>query len=63
MQITEVSSQQITFRNLDTGETASRRLNGLPLGLTPGSQPTTVPGMTPNRTNAPIELDAGNSAP
>ena len=63
VQITEVSSQQITFRNLDTGETASRRLNGLPLGLTPGSQPTTVPGMTPNRTNAPIELDAGNSAP
>lgn len=63
VQIMEVSSQQITFRNLDTGETASRKLNGLPAGFSPGGQKSAIPGMTPNRTNAPIELDAGDSAP
>lgn len=63
VQILEVSSQQIIFRNLDTGETVSRRFNGLPAGLTPGGQGITVPGMTPDSPNAPIELEASDSAP
>ena len=61
--ITEVGSQQITFKNLDTGETASRRLNGLPAGMTSGGKEPAIPGMTPDRTDSPIELDAVDSAP
>ena len=63
VQITEVNSQQITFKNLDTGETASRRLNGLPAGMTPGGKEPAIPGMTSDRTDSAIELDAADSAP
>ncbi|MEO8616178.1 MAG: hypothetical protein ABI600_13620 [Luteolibacter sp.] len=57
VQVTEVTSQQITFRNLDTGETASRKLDILPVGMTPGSRGITAPGMVLDRPNAPIELE------
>ncbi len=57
VQVTEVTSQQITFRNLDTGETASRKLDMLPVGMTPGSHGITAPGMVLDRPNAPIELE------
>ncbi len=57
VQVTEVTSQQITFRNLDTGETASRKLDMLPAGMTPGSHGITAPGMILDRPNAPIELE------
>ena len=63
VQIMEVTSQQITFRNLDTGETANRNLSFRPAGMKPGSQGVTVPGMTTDSQNAPIDLDAGVSAP
>lgn len=57
VQVTEVTSQQITFRNIDTGETASRKLDILPVGMTPGSHGITAPGMVLDRPNAPIELE------
>ncbi len=58
VQVTEVNSQEITFKNLENGETASRKLDMLPVGMTPGLHGITAPGMVPDRPNAPIELDA-----
>jgi hypothetical protein len=58
VQVTEVTSRQIGFRNLDSGETASRKLDMLPVGMTPGNNGITAPGMVPDRANAPIELEA-----
>jgi hypothetical protein len=63
VQITEVGSQQISFRNLDTGETASLGSDREPAGMTRGDQGASIPGLTPNQPNAPIDLDAGDSAP
>jgi hypothetical protein len=58
-QVTEVTSQQISFRNLESGENATRRLDLLPAGMTSGNHEITAPGMVPDRPNAPIELEAG----
>ena len=58
VQVTEVTSQQIGFRNLDSGETASRKLDMLPVGMTPGNKGITAPGMIPDSPNAPIEIEA-----
>ncbi len=62
VQVTEVTSRQIGFRNLDSGETASRKLDLLPVGMTPGINGITAPGMVPDRPNAPIELEAPDPA-
>lgn len=61
-QVIDVTSKQIDFRNLDTGETASRVLDILPAGMTPGSNGITAPGMTLDQPNAPIELETGDPA-
>ncbi len=62
-QVTEVTSRQISFRNLDNGEVATRKLDMLPVGMTPGGHGISAPGMTQDRPNAPIELETGNSSP
>lgn len=61
VQVTEVSSRQIGFRNIATGEVAFRKLDMLPPGMTPGRQGLTAPGMIPDKANAPIELESDNS--
>lgn len=63
VQITEVSSRQIGFRNLDTGESAARKLDMLPVGMTPGLRGITAPGMVADRPNAPLELESGDAEP
>ena len=63
VRITEVNSQQISFKNLESGEIASRKLDMLPVGMTPGNRGITAPGMTLDRPNAPIELETGDPAP
>ena len=63
VQITEVNSQQISFKNLESGEIALRKLDMLPVGMTPGSHGITAPGMTLDSPNAPIELDTGETPP
>lgn len=63
VQITEVSSRKIGFRNLDTGEIASRKLDMLPVGMTPGLRGITAPGMVADRPNAPLELESGEAEP
>lgn len=63
VQVMSVTSREIGFKNLDSGETATRKLDMLPPGMTPGHDGINAPGMTPDRPNAPIELDAGNPVP
>jgi hypothetical protein len=61
-QIMEVSSRQIVFKELETGEIAVRQLKILPQGMTPGTRGITAPGMTPADSNAPLEV-GGSSTP
>ena len=63
VQVMEVTSRQIMFRNLDTGELAPRKLDLLPPGMTPGSQGIVAPGMIPDRPDAPLELGSMDTAP
>lgn len=60
--ITEVTSRQISFRNQESGETAVRKLDMLPAGMTPGHNGITAPGMVLDRPNAPIDLEAADPA-
>lgn len=55
-QIIEVSSRQIVFKDLETGELATRQLKILPQGMTPGTRTLIAPGMTPAGANAPLEV-------
>lgn len=58
-QVMEVSSRQIVFKELETGELAVRQLKILPQGMTPGTRGITAPGMSPADSNPPLEV--GNS--
>jgi hypothetical protein len=63
VQITEVTSQRIGFKNLDNGETASRKLDMLPVGMTPGNRGISAPGMTLDQPDAPIALEGPDPVP
>ena len=58
VEIASVSSRQIEFRNLETGDTASLQLNLLPVGMSPGTGGISAPGMIPDSPNSPIELES-----
>ena len=60
VEVAAVTSNAIEFRNVENGEQASVRLNMLPVGMTPGNNGITAPGMVPDRPDAPIDLDAGS---
>jgi hypothetical protein len=63
LSLTAMTEQQLTFKNIATGETATRELNQMPAGMTVGKQQTTPLGMTPNSSNTLIDLGADNVAP
>ena len=58
--VTGINPQEITFKNLDSGETASRTLDILPAGMIPGSHGIDAPGMVRDRPDAPIDLEAAD---
>lgn len=60
IEVTNVTSREIVFKNLATGEIASRQLDILPVGMTPGQNGISAPGMLPDRPNAPIELEVAD---
>jgi hypothetical protein len=60
VQVTEVNSQQIAFRNLDSGEITLRKLDIMPAGMTTGQHGAIAPGMVADRPNSPIELDTAS---
>lgn len=62
-QVTEVTSRKIVFLNLDSGESATRKLDLLPAGMTSGQQKDPAPGMTQDHSTIPIELESADSAP
>jgi hypothetical protein len=62
-EITEVTSQQISFRNKETGETAVRKMDMMPTGMTSGNKTMMPPGLVTDPANAPIELDTEQAAP
>ncbi|MGL4398922.1 MAG: hypothetical protein ACRCXD_03560 [Luteolibacter sp.] len=61
--VTDVTSQLIAFKNLDNGETASRKLDMLPVGMNRGNRGISAPGMTLDQPNAPIELETPDTVP
>lgn len=60
VEVATVTSTSIEYRNIENGEQASVPLNLLPVGMTPGNNDITAPGMVPDRPDAPIDLDAGS---
>lgn len=58
--VTGISPHAITFKNLDTGETASRTLDILPVGMVPGSRGIEAPGMVKDAQDAPIDLETAD---
>lgn len=60
-QVISVSNTRIDFRNLDTGETATLRLDMRPPGMTRPPRgdvgPLAVPGLQPTGGDAPIQID------
>jgi hypothetical protein len=63
VEVCSVSSRQIDFRNVESGETASIKLNLLPAGMTPGTTgKITAPGMVADHPNSPLEIESGEAA-
>jgi len=59
-QVLAVSNMQIDFRNLETGETATLRLDMRPPGITRPRKdvgPLAVPGLQPTGGDAPIQIE------
>ncbi len=56
VEVMEVSSRQIVFRNVENDELGYRKLDLLPEGMTPGQRSITPPGMAPLDANLPIVL-------
>jgi hypothetical protein len=56
-QVTEVSLQQVSFKNTDTGETASRKIDFMPQGMTSGGNLQRPSGLN-SPENVSIELVA-----
>jgi hypothetical protein len=63
IQIIEVSSRQIQFKNLETGEVAAHKLNLLPAGMRAGQNGITAPGMVPSGRDVPLEIEPADQAP
>ena len=63
VQVVEVTARRIQFRNLDTGEIASRALDLLPAGMSTGQGGIRAPGMVPSGTNDPIILEPDSPEP
>jgi hypothetical protein len=60
-EITYVGARQIDFRNVESGETASLKMELLPPGMSFGTKGITAPGMVPANHNTPIELEPSGS--
>lgn len=56
VQVLAVTSTRIDFRNLATGEAASRQLDMLPEGMRKGTGTITAPGVQPAGKDAPVQI-------
>ncbi|MGD7654226.1 MAG: hypothetical protein ACQCXQ_13485 [Verrucomicrobiales bacterium] len=58
VEVAGVDSTRVRFRNVETGETGDINLNLLPTGMTPGNGGITAPGMVPDNSNAPLQIES-----
>jgi len=58
VEVTEVTARQVTFLNLDTGVTASNRLEIMPAGMTRGKAAALPAGMESPGQIAPLQIGA-----
>ncbi|MES2657459.1 MAG: hypothetical protein V4689_02515 [Verrucomicrobiota bacterium] len=63
VQVTDVTSRQIAFKDAETGEIGARQMDMLPPGMRTGNDGIKAPGMVLDRPNAPIELETGEVSP
>lgn len=64
LQVAAVNATKIDFTDVDSGEVASVSLNLLPAGMSAGANGVlSAPGMQPDNSSAPIEIEGGASAP
>ena len=63
IQIVEVSSRRILFRNPENNDTYAREMDLLPPGMTRGTDEMTPPGMVPDSSGTPLQLDPSPSNP
>jgi hypothetical protein len=61
VEIATVSSQEITFRNIDNGEIASLKISLMPPGMTQGNGKISAPGMVSGTANSPLEIEPTSS--
>ncbi len=62
-EVTSVSSQSIGFRNPETGETAAKRMEMMPAGMSRGSGDIATPGMSRVGDNTPLEVEVAPPSP
>lgn len=62
-QVTSVSSQSIGFRNPETNETAAKRMETMPSGMSRGTGDISAPGMSRVGENTPLEVEVAPAAP
>ncbi|HEY8961909.1 MAG TPA: hypothetical protein VIM57_06855 [Luteolibacter sp.] len=61
VEVVEVNSQHILFRDSETNEKGELRLDVMPQGMSRGIRGVLAPGMQPANADAPLELDVPNS--
>ena len=65
VRVESVDPSQVIFKNLQSGESAARKLDVLPAGVTANAKVFQVPGVTPTRRGeeAPLNLDFDSPPP
>ncbi len=65
VRVESIGSSRVTFRNLQTGEVALRRLDALPDGVTTAGRQLRVQGLTPRSRgeSEPLRLESHSSPP
>ena len=61
VEVVEVNSQRILFRDVDTEENGELRLDVMPQGMSRGIRGVLAPGMQSSKADAPLELDVPSS--
>jgi len=63
VKVVSVSATEIEFEKVETGETASLKLNILPAGMQAGGNGISAPGLEVNDPNAPLKVDGAPETP
>lgn len=61
VKVNDVTSRQITFQNIETGEVAARKLDLLPPGMSQGTRLLAARGLSKDTSTTPIDLEPSPS--